>query len=59
MPRTEPRCYLCGAALACDICGPIEGGMVWVRKGEKTPSPQVEGAEGDLHWVCDRCLRSK
>jgi len=59
MARKEPRCGLCGSTLACDNCGPIEGGMVWIRKGEKTPSPRQEGAEGDLRWVCERCFRGK
>ena len=56
MPPPEPPCPLCGGVLVRDNCGPIEGGPVWIRKGETAPSPEVEGAEGTTLWVCGRCL---
>jgi len=41
------------------MCGPIEGGIVWIRKGDTRPSEEVEGAEGEQMWVCQRCLGPK
>jgi len=59
MPFEPPPCPLCKGTLARDMCGPIEGGIVWVRKGDTRPSEEVEGAEGERHWVCQRCLGPK
>ena len=59
MKRDEPTCPLCGAVLSCDSCGPLEGGPVWVRKGETRPAPHEEGQEGDWVYACDRCAGTK
>ena len=40
-----------------DMCGPIGGRPAWFRKGEKTPTPETKGVEGEYLWICDACVR--
>lgn len=51
------NCALCGRELRRDICGPIEGGHVWIREGETRPSPHVEGEAGEWRFACDDCVK--